>query len=387
MASHPIVAEDVARIVAAELPWQEFSGANVLISGAAGFLPAYLVETLVHLNRTVLEKPARIVALVRNAARARERLGPLMDSGEVELLVRDVREPFGESLVAAAPSVEDEDPWQSEAGRREMGEMPVVVREPERWDFIVHAASQASPRYYASDPVGTLEANVLGTRNLLELARRSGTRGFLYFSSGDVYGISRELERVTAERDYGWLDPMDVRSCYGESKRMGETMCVAWAKQYGVPVKVVRPFHTYGPGMRLDDGRVFADFVRDILNGGPIQMFSDGRARRCFCYLGDAAEAFFRVLLTGGVGEAYNVANAAGEASIAELAALLGGEFGLEVVRRDQPDANYVPSPIPFTRPSTAKLEALGWKATTGILDGFRRTVASYRGGIGEIRR
>jgi UDP-glucuronate decarboxylase len=345
MARNRIIAEDVARIGAADLPWQELAGARVLITGATGFLPAYLVEMLLALNRGVLARPVRVTGLVRDAAAAEARFGEAARAGELELLVQDVATP---------------------------------VAEARRFDYIVHAASQASPRYYQTDPVGTLAANVFGTRNLLETARRGETRGFLFFSSGDVYGVSTDANRTIGEKDYGYLDCTDVRSCYGESKRMGETMCVSWAHQYGVPARIVRPFHTYGPGMRLDDGRVFADFVRDILGGGPLVLHSDGSARRCFCYLADATEAFFRVLLAGAPGQAYNVANAAAEESIAGLAERLARQFGIGVERRVRTGGSYVPSPIPFTRPSTEKIEALGWRARTGIEEGFARTVESY---------
>ena len=151
---------------------------------------------------------------------------------------------------------------------------PVALDEPIH--FIVHAASQASPKYYGTDPVGTLSANVLGTYHLLNLAATHRVEAFLFFSSGEVYGQVAPERIPIRETDYGYLDPTDVRSCYGESKRMGETMCVAWAHQFGVPAKIVRPFHTYGPGMRLDDGRVFADFVADIVHDRDIVLKSDG---------------------------------------------------------------------------------------------------------------
>jgi UDP-glucuronate decarboxylase len=343
-----IVSEDLAKIAAAPIPWDEFAGAKVLITGAAGFLPAYMVETLLYLNQSRLAKPVRIVALVRNAERARERYAAYLDRPELELLIQDVCAPL---------------------------DLPAHL------DFMIHAASQASPRYYRTDPVGTLSANVLGTHRLLTAAQSHPLRGFLFFSSGDVYGIANDPSKTIQEHDYGYLDPTDVRSCYGESKRMGETMCVSWAHQFGVPIRIVRPFHTYGPGMRLDDGRVFADFVRDILHGGPIVLHSDGSARRCFCYLADATEAFFTVLLKGQTGQAYNVANASAECSIAELADRLAAYYrsrNITVERRLRQDSVYVPSPIPVTRPDTAKLESLGWRATLGIESGFARTVESY---------
>jgi nucleoside-diphosphate-sugar epimerase len=308
-----------------------------------------MVETLLFLNRSVLSKPARVVALVRNLERVRERFAAHLDDPNLEIMVQNVSEP----LVS-----------------------------PRAFDYIIHAASQASPLFYRTDPVGTLSPNVLGTYHLLDLARQHPVRGFLFFSSGEIYGIIGDGTRPIAEHDGGFLDPTDLRSCYGESKRMGETMCVAWAQQFGVPTRIVRPFHTYGPGMRLDDGRVFADFVRDILKGGPIVLQSDGRARRSFCYLADATLGFFTVLLKGETGGAYNVANPGGECSIAELADRLAATFaseGITVERRVRTSAAYSPSPIASTVPNIDKLKALNWNPVCTIEKGFQRTVASYR--------
>jgi nucleoside-diphosphate-sugar epimerase len=345
-----IIDRDMETIVSHPLPWQDFAGTTVLISGASGFLPAYMVETLLYLNRNVLERPAHIVALVRNEARARARFARYEGREDLRFLVQDVAQPLSERLEC---------------------------------NYIVHAASQASPVYYKTDPVGTLSANVMGTFHLLNAARAGNCRGFLFFSSGDVYGqLAPDVNWVNEEMG-GFVDPLNVRSCYGESKRIGETMCACWAHQYGIPTRIVRPSHTYGPGMRLDDGRVFADFVRDILSGGPIVLNSDGSARRCFCYLADAATAFFTVLLKGQTAQAYNVANVDQECSIANLADRLAVVFkndGITIERRASNNANYVPSPYAGARPSIDKLKAMGWNPRVSIEEGFLRTVESYRG-------
>lgn len=344
-----VIDQDLESIVSHVLPWQDFAGATVLISGASGFLPAYMVETLLYLNRHVLERPARVVALVRNEARARARFARYEGRDDLQFLVQDVCHPLTETLTC---------------------------------DYIVHAASQASPIYYKTDPVGTLSANVFGTFHLLNASRNGDCRGFLFFSSGEVYGqLSPDLEWVSEEMG-GSLDPTNVRSCYGESKRLGETMCACWAHQYGIPTRIVRPGHTYGPGMRLDDGRVFADFVRDIVNGGPIVLLSEGSARRSFCYLLDATIAFFTVLLKGQSGQAYNVSNPDQCYSIAELADRLAAVFhadGICVERRNRADSNYAVSPVRGTRMNIDKLKALGWQPRISIEEGFLRSVQYYR--------
>jgi UDP-glucuronate decarboxylase len=348
--ANPVISEDVERIVSAQLPWQALSGATVLVTGAAGFLPAYMVETLLFLNSaSILAAPARIIGLVRNATRARTRFAPYLQRRDLKIVEQNVADP----LRIDAPL-----------------------------DYVIHAASPASPAAYLADPVGTLSANVLGTHHLLNAARTHAVKSFLFFSSGAIYGNLEGKTAPIGEHDMGVLDPADDRASYQESKRMGETMAVAWARQFGVPTRIVRPWHTYGPGMRLDDGRVFADFVRDALNGGPIVVKGDGRARRCFCYLADATLGFFTVLLKGGDGEAYNVANPDGECGIGQLAdrlAVLYRDQGLAVAYLNRSRFSGDCLPVTPILPNVGKLERLGWRPTSSIEAGFKRTIDSYR--------
>ena len=331
------------------MPWQDLEGKNVLITGANGFLPAYMVETLLYLNDRKLNKPVNVLGLVRNRAKALKRFSHYEGRKDFELLVQD----------AAAPVIADR-----------------------KIDYIVHAASQASPKYFGTDPVGTLLPNVLGTYHLLELARKNAVEGFLFFSSGEVYGEVDERKVPTKEDDYGYLDPTNIRSCYAESKRIGETMCVSWHHQYAVPAKIVRPFHTYGPGMDLQDGRVFADFIADILHTRNIVLKSDGSAIRAFCYLSDAVTGFFTALLKGKNAEAYNVGNDKGEISILGLANLLVELFPskkLKVIRDEKVGSDgYLKSKITRNCPDISKMRTLGWEPKYSLREGFERTVRSF---------
>lgn len=346
---HQIIEEDMQRIVSAGLPWAQLAGKTVLVTGANGFLPAYMVETLLYLNEHHLEVPCRIICLVRNLARGEARFAAYRGRSDLKWLEQDVCDP---------------------------------LRVDEPVHFVVHAASQASPKYYGSDPVGTLSANVLGTHHLLKMAATQPVEAFLYFSSGEVYGQVDPEKIPIAESSYGYLDPMEVRSCYSESKRMGETMCVSWAHQHGVPAKIVRPFHTYGPGMRLDDGRVFTDFVANVVRQQDIVLKSDGRAIRPFCYLADATVGFFTILLRGVTGQAYNIGNPNTEISIRELAQTLVGLFperGLQVVFAQPALAEgYLPSPIQRNSPDISKANRLGWYPETAVATGFTRTIRSF---------
>lgn len=345
---HPIIEADLQTILAAEADWQEFAGATVVVTGAAGFLPAYMVETLLALNEESSQKPTQIIGLVRSMKRARERFRIYEGRSDLKLIECDVGKPLPD-----------------------LGDV----------HYIVHAASQASPKFFRDDPVGTIAANVAGTSHLLELAHRRQTRGFLFFSTSEVYGPA-PARIPTRETDFGPVDCLKVRSCYAESKRLGETLCVGWHAQFGVNATIVRPFHTYGPKMRLDDGRVFADFVNDIVQKRSIVMKSDGRATRAFCYLADATRGFFAVLLRGQAGQAYNVGNDEAECSIADLADLLVDLFperNLSVVRQPRSaDDPYLPSPTDRSCPDITLARTLGWQPATTLTDGFRRTVRSF---------
>jgi len=349
VARHTVVEEDLRRIVSASLPWEDLRGKTVLITGAAGFLPAYMAETLLSLNESRPALGVRVIALVRDEGRARARFSHYEGRDDLVFLVQDASCPLDIA---------------------------------EHVDVIIHAASNASPKFYGSQPVETLLPNVIGTHHLLEFSKRAGVERFLFFSSGEVYGEVDPAHVPTAEGAYGVVDPATLRSCYAESKRMGETMCVAWSHEYGVDCRIVRPFHTYGPGMRLDDGRVFADFVADMVARRDIVMRSDGAARRAFCYVADATEGFFTVLLKGENAVPYNVGNEDAEVSIGELADILVrtcSDKHLRVVRQARHETGgYMESPISRNAPDTSRLRGLGWKPVTTIADGFSRTVRSF---------
>jgi len=346
---NPVTREDLERIVSAALPWERLRDKTVLITGGGGFLASYLVKTLIVANR-MMALNLRVVCVVRNSRSAEQRLAGILGASEIEVCIHDISQP----LPADTP----------------------------RADFIIHAASQASPKYYGVDPVGTLLANSVGTAYLLDHAVRSGSEAFLFFSSGEIYGAPLEPARLVAEGDYGYLDPMNLRSCYAESKRIGETMCVAWAQQRGIDARVVRPFHTYGPGMALNDGRVFADFVADVVAGRDIVLKSDGTARRAFCYIADATVAFLTVLLSGRKAEAYNVGNPSAEISIRNLAILMAGLFperGIGI-RFEAPISGnaYLKSTVQRSCPAINKIMELGWRPEIGVEEGFRRTLLSF---------
>jgi UDP-glucuronate decarboxylase len=341
-----IIKEDLNKIINANIDWGYFSNQKILITGGSGLLGSYITKSLLVANKTK-QLDLNICCLVRNRKSVKDRLGPYIDDPALKIFTADL-------------------------SSTSMSEMP-------QSDIIIHIASQASPKYYKVDPVGTILPNVIGTHNLLRHAVSSKSKKFLFFSSGEVYG---EVQTdIVAETDYGYLDPMNLRSCYAESKRLGENMCVAWASQYNLNTSVVRPYHTYGPGMYLDDGRVFADFVRNILNRESITLNSDGSAKRLFCYISDATEGFLSVLTKGKSGQAYNIANPFAEVSILELANILSNlipGYEVSVIKEQNNNKEYFKSPISRSMASIIKANEIGWFPTTTIEDGFRRTIISY---------
>lgn len=342
-----IAEKDIHDIIHSNIHWDILNNSSILITGANGFLPAYMVDTLMTLN-TQYGFNIEVYCLVRNAEKAKLRFANYVGQSKIHYFVQDVC-------------------------------VPIMMKK--KFDYIIHAASQASPRYYGIDPVGTLKANTIGTYQVLELARQHSVRSFLFFSSSEVYG-NVDKERI-CESDFGYLDCNSLRSCYAESKRMGETMCTSWHKQYNVEAKVVRPFHTYGPGMSLDDGRVFADFVKSIVKREDLVLNSDGKAIRSFCYIKDAVIAFFCVLIDGKSCEAYNVGNPDTEISILDLAELLVNKIypernvQIRILESSFP-MGYMKSLAHKTIPDISKLEKLGWRANTSLEEGFRRTIDSY---------
>jgi len=346
-----IVNEDIATIAAHDLPWEKLAGCRIVVTGAGGFLGSYIARTLLALHSLgKVSRPVKVIAMVRDLSRAQERFTDLIKSSDFSLQCWDLN-------TIALPDIGDT-------------------------HYVIHAASQASPRFYSTDPVGTLLPNSVGTAALLEALRRSkDARGFLFVSSSEVYG-SVVTETSLQESHYGIVDPATVRACYAESKRVGESMCVAWHHQYGIPTVMVRPFHTYGPGLTPEDGRVFADFAYNVTRGENIIMNSDGSARRAFCYVTDAIVGFFAALLNGTPATPYNVANPNGELSVMELAEMLVGLFpekALKVERRFQSSSSqYVPSPYSRLIPDVTRLQSLGWSPRVSPAEGFKRLITAH---------
>jgi len=338
-----------------ELP--QMAGTRVLITGGAGFLGYYLTQSLLRATDT-LKAPIQVVVYDNFMRGVPDWLEQRAEDPHLTVVRHDITEPL-----------------PADAGA---------------FDYIIHAASIASPTFYRSHPIETMDANVNGLRHLLEYARQRREtdrplRGFLFFSSSEIYGDPEPSSIPTPETYPGRVSCTGPRACYDESKRYGETLCVHFARVYDLPITVARPFNNYGPGLSLDDRRVPPDFARNVLRGEDIVMLSDGAPTRTFCYVADAIVGYLKVLVRGRSGEAYNIGVDGPETSIADLAdrfVAAGQElFGYEgaVVRRSSDDSNYLTDNPSRRCPDITKARTdLQYDPTIALDDGLRRSLLWY---------
>ncbi|MEZ7892921.1 MAG: NAD-dependent epimerase/dehydratase family protein [Candidatus Wallbacteria bacterium] len=346
-----IILEDINKIISSNIDiFSKFKGRNFLITGINGFLPSYLALTLMKFNDSLKDnEKIKIIGIARNERNSKLIFNDYYGNWWLKFLFQDVCE---------------------------------KIKINDNVDYIIHAASHASPKYYGSDPVGTLMPNIIGTVNLFEYAKNCNIKNFLFFSSSEIYGQVAEKDNPINENCHGYIDPCNIRSCYAESKRMGETICTSYNSQFKIPVKIARIFHTYGPGMDLNDGRVFADFVSCIVNNRNITLNSNGQAERPFCYIADTIEALFKMINSDNYFDVFNVGNPYSEVKIIDLANILVNLFAekkLKVIINDnRQKIGYIKSSIQKACPDISKLKKLDWSPKFSIEEGFKRTIRSY---------
>ena len=249
---------------------------------------------------------------------------------------------------------------------------PLKVDEPVH--FIIHAAGIASPKFYRQYKIETIDVATAGTKNMLELAREKKVKSMVVFSSSEVYGDPDPSFVPTPETYWGNVSCIGPRANYDESKRLGETMCVAYFETYKIPVKMIRPFNVFGPGMRLDDYRVIPNFAAAVLRNKPIQVYGTGNQTRTFCYITDAIEGFLRVLLRGKDGEPYNVGNNTPEINMLALATIFKEIYPKTVINQTKGMNDAYTKGDPKRRcPELSKIKTLGYKPKVALKEGIAR--------------
>jgi nucleoside-diphosphate-sugar epimerase len=299
--------------------FKKMSNSNLLITGGAGFLGYYFIQSILKWNELRADEGMIKLYVLDNFVRGMPSwLSDLKENYDFEIINQSILEPLPEYF--------------------------------KNMDFIIHAASIASPIFYRKNPIATMDANVNGLRNILDncVSSNNKVKGILYFSTSEIYGDPPKDQIPTKESYRGNVSCTGPRACYDESKRYGETMCVNFAEQHNLPIKIARPFNNYGPGLKITDGRALPDFARNIVEKKDIVLLSDGSPTRTFCYVSDAIIGYLKILVIGKSGQSYNIGTENPEISILELAKkcinvgkeVFGYEVGLNFL--ESSDKNYL---------------------------------------------
>ncbi len=342
--------KDIARLFAEGLDLGRLLDKTILVVGATGLIGGSIVDVL-------MQNPDRcyqVVAAGRNRERAKQKFAAYWDEECFAFAEIDVTVSMYKNL-----------------NRLILDDVYDTLMHV---DYIIDAASNASPNFFVHRPVEVMKANFDGVANLMEYGLEHGMKRMVYISSGEIYGEGDGT--VFTEKSSGYVDCASVRACYPSSKRAAETLCMAYCAEYDADVVIARLSHTYGPGFTQSDNRVYAQFIRNVLNGEDIVLKSKGEAYRSWLYVVDAAHAILRLLMDGEKANAYNVAHSEANISIRQLAELIASKAHRRVVF-DVPDDVMHGNTTPITKATfnTDKLKALGWKPLFGLDEGFGHTL------------
>lgn len=330
--NNSIFEEDIKNIIN-YFDMSVFDGKTILVTGATGLIGKLCVKSLLNSGYNT-----QVIALVRDEEKAKNIFG---ESKRLTYLVQDINQ---------------------------------RINTTRRVDYIIHAASTTSSKDFVEKPVETIYTAINGSRNVLEFAKNKRLEGMVYLSSLEIYGVN-EKENIK-ERDYGYIDILNPRSSYSESKKMVETMCISYGTEYGVPVKIARLAQTFGAGVSISDNRVFAQFAKAIINKENIVLHTKGETKRNYCYTTDTVRGIFTILTKGENNNAYNVANENSYCSISEMAHLLEDEYTKVEYKIDEVNRGY--NPTVKIALNTKKLNALGWEAKVNLKEMFERLIMDF---------
>lgn len=321
----------------------KLNGKTVLVTGANGMIPSYLVDVLAESNK-VLGTNTQLKLYNKNKTEKSSRLGYLLGENNIEFIKQDVGKTFNIK-----------------------GKI----------DIILHAASRANPISFKKEPIDTIDANVNGTRTLLNYSIKNPIEQFLFFSSSEVYGNPPENQIPTPETYPGNVNQIGDMACYAESKRFSETLCTSFFRQYNTPIKLLRIFQTYGPGLR-NDGKTIANMFNNGLNEGRITLRDPGTSRRSLSYISDTTRGILQVMFKGNFGEAYNIGNDENFISMRELAEKIKKNLKISTEVEYPKNYNHNQERIQNRMPNIYKLRELGFSPKVNLDEGLKRLKEYY---------
>ncbi|MBQ2936412.1 MAG: NAD-dependent epimerase/dehydratase family protein [Lachnospiraceae bacterium] len=341
--------QEIRGMIDLPLPWEKLIGKTIMLSGATGMIGKCMIDVLMHYNETWAQQGSeiRVIALSRNEAKARERFDKYWEEKCFTYMSCDVNE---------------------------------MIPDCGHVDYIVHAASNTHPLQYSQDSIGTINSNIIGTKNLLDYAVAHKAEQFCFVSSVEVYGENRGDVEKFDEKYLGYIDCNTLRAGYPESKRLGETLCNAYKQTYGLDFVIPRLSRCYGPTMLSSDTKAISQFIKKAAAGEDIVLKSEGTQKYSYSFVTDAVAGILYAVLLGESGEAYNIADKESDITLKDLAETLADIAGTKVIF-DLPDEAERRGYSTATKAmlDASKLEALGWKAQVHMAEGLRCVVESIR--------
>lgn len=344
---------DTNEIVNSEyINWEYFKNSTIFVTGATGLIGSQIVRSILYANETK-GLNIKVIALVRNKQKADLIFSHLLKSRrgagvryEIKYLVQDITKPIKTTI---------------------------------KPDYIIHTANSTSSKEFTEKPVETINSIIEGTKNILEFSLKANPKSVIYLSSMEVYGKT-DFDRMEPlkEGDYGYIDILNTRNSYPESKRLAENLCYSYAKEYNLPIKIARLCQTIGSGVDINDHRVFAQFARNIISREDIVLKTTGETTRSYCYITDAISAIFSLLERGQNGESYNISNPETTCSIKEMAEMLTNKYtSSELKIKPQQNKEYLEK-VRLVLDTTKIKTDTKWSAKIGLEEMYNRLIQDF---------
>lgn len=338
--------EDIELLVKKCFILRKLNNKTILITGATGLVGSILTKTILEYNK-ITNSSIKVIALVRTKEKATEIYEEYQSDNNLEIYVSDITDKI----------------------------------ELENINYIVHTAAVTKSKLLVDYPVETALTSLIGTKNILELAKKNKVESMVYLSSMEAYGTFKKSDVVTEDM-LGYIDLKNPRNGYPESKRMCEFLCNAYYKEYDVNVKSARLAQTFGAGVPLDDTRIFASIARNVINNENIVLHTKGLSEANYCYISDVINAILIILIKGANGEVYNVANEMCHTTISEMAEMVCKEIANDKIKVIYDIKDFSISGYALDakmKLSSEKLRNLGWTPQYDLKDSYKRLILSYK--------